>query len=156
MPLAEPLPDPAPYALPPGVPALENPPRRLWAAAILVLAFLAAAAAGWWLGQPPPPPPPAAADFRLDLARERAAGPLADLLRDGAPYLRLVHERPSEPTLWPGVARLARAAITDPEAVDPATCVLLEDAIRSHAPPAVLPLGAQLAARRSGPRPGGD
>lgn len=146
---------PAPYALPPGAHALERPGwawRRnaLLAAvgvAMLCLAFLA----GRW------------SETRCSSAmchaegRSLAKGPVARLLTEGRRFLQLAMAHPSDPMLWQGTERLARALLADPHGADPLLMAELEEVLRVNAPPQALELATLLAERRvRGSRTQGD
>lgn len=143
---ADPCTGRADYALPRGARALEDLPlvHRVLKLA-LPLGLIAAMASGYWLGRSDDADVGDVTALDVKTGRQLAAGPLADLLCSGTRYLHLVNDHPSEPVLWRGVERMARAVLADDAAVDAASLVQLADVIRSLAPPEVTPLGRLLA-----------
>lgn len=126
----------APYALPPGTPALQNDPSvtRRW--------MLLAAVGGLGLGvvgaylafggsktpSTSPPPPEAGAhgdlpdprsgngDARLAWARDLARGPLDELIAKHRTFLMVVDLNKHDELLWDGVERLADHALSASDA----------------------------------------
>jgi len=140
--------DRAHYALPRGARALESVPALRGLHVVLPFALCAVLACGYWLGRSADAEVAAAAALDLGAGQRLAQGPLADLLHEGPRFVGLVGRHPSEPLLWRGIERLARAALADGAAVDARAVADLEDVIRAFAPPEVTPLGPMLANHR--------
>jgi hypothetical protein len=158
---------PAPYALPRGVPALQQDPsltRRAFAAAGLS-GFALALGGGWaWrklfggaagdaspaveAGAPIDAPPTSVADLQLAWARALAQGPLPELIRSHGPLLARLERHPRDPVLWRGAERLVAAALVedgvDAEAFVRRVCTTLG---RTAAPPQIEAQAPKLRAR---------
>lgn len=100
----------APYALPEGVPALQQDPRmnRRRLLALSLGAGLLAGSAAFWLGRRSAPSPVLEPAPSLVLwARKLAEGDLDRLVRSAPTFLLTIEEFGGDPTLWSGVARIA-------------------------------------------------
>jgi hypothetical protein len=138
----------ADYALPRGARALESVPAVRVLRFVVPLVLCAMLACGYWLGRSADAEVAAPAALDLTAGQRLAAGPLADLLHEGPRFVGLVGQHPSEPVLWRGIERLARAALADVAAVDAEAVAGLEDVIRAFAPPEATHLGPLLASHR--------
>lgn len=119
---------PAPYALPRGTPALQDPPhlRRLLAS-LALSGVLVAGTAGFLVGRSKLPEPAYAVRGQAR-AEDLARGPLSELLREH--HLFLAADGMPEPTFWYGVRRLLRSALTDEEHPAPELLSRLQRTIR--------------------------
>jgi hypothetical protein len=157
---------PAPYALPRGVPALQQDPaltRRAFAAVGLG-GFALALGGGWaWrklfgggaeAGPAVDPgslvemPPASIADLQLAWARALAQGPLPELIRAHGPFLARLERHPRDQVLWRGAERLVAAALVedgiDAEGFVRRVCTTLE---RTALPPQIEAQAHKLRAR---------
>ena len=105
--------EPAEYALPKGVPPLQEDPVRARRAFLAVVAGCLAigGSGGWfahssWGGRGAAP-----RDEDLEWARVIALGSIDQLVEAAGPFLGVVDQRSPDPVLWNGVERLARASL---------------------------------------------
>ena len=128
--------EPADYALPPGVPALQSDPIKTRRMFILVgLAGVAVGAAGVFMARSwTTSENPREQDRLLEWARSLARGPLQTLISGSGPFLLVVERCPSDSALWEGVERLIDHALAD-GASDQILRARLIASLRSAHPP---------------------
>ena len=113
--------DRAPYALPPGVPALQDDPvrQRRWFLFALAGSVATAATAGYWFGtvhgaererenQPARP-----IDTGLRWAKALAHGSLDELVEQHVSFFMVMDRNDDDPDLWIGTERLVDYALSN-------------------------------------------